>query len=193
MSRAMYPGWDSNPDLPLSQNGALSLELPGHMRIIQKMRAVDLQSNVICVTIPSLLRQWSTLCSQHPTTDEGKGCEVNDDLFWVQIVASLLVVLLLGGFFYFIGLELEQERLQQEETRQQLGIQHPDWPWALIDEGEIKLGMTDEMVRASWGDPDDINRSVGSWGVHEQWVYPRSSYDDDYLYFENGILTSWQT
>jgi hypothetical protein len=47
--------------------------------------------------------------------------------------------------------------------------------------------MTDEMVRLSWGSPRDINRSVGSWGVHEQWVYYSS-----YLYFENGILTSWQ-
>lgn len=53
--------------------------------------------------------------------------------------------------------------------------------------GEIFLGMTDKMAKESWGAPDDINRSVGSWGVHEQWVY-----GDTYLYFENGILTSWQ-
>ena len=43
------------------------------------------------------------------------------------------------------------------------------------------------MALESWGQPDDINRSVGSWGVHEQWVY-----GDEYLYFENGKLTSWQ-
>ena len=43
------------------------------------------------------------------------------------------------------------------------------------------------MVRASWGKPDDINRSVGPWGVHEQWVYGYK-----YLYFEDGSLTSWQ-
>ena len=44
-----------------------------------------------------------------------------------------------------------------------------------------------QMALESWGQPDDINRSVGSWGVHEQWVY-----GDEYLYFENGKLTSWQ-
>ena len=54
---------------------------------------------------------------------------------------------------------------------------------------EIWLGMTDAMARDSWGSPSDINRSVGSWGVHEQWVYNRY---DAYLYFENGKLNSWQ-
>ncbi len=56
-----------------------------------------------------------------------------------------------------------------------------------ISEGSVILGMTKEMVIASVGYPNDINRTVGSWGVHEQWVY--YSY---YLYFENDILTSWQ-
>ena len=50
------------------------------------------------------------------------------------------------------------------------------------------LGMTDEMARDSLGRPKDINQSVGSWGVHEQWVYS----NDLLLYFENGILTSYQ-
>lgn len=53
--------------------------------------------------------------------------------------------------------------------------------------GRFILGMTDKQVRASKGNPDRKNRSIGRWGVHEQWVYPHS-----YLYFENGILTSWQ-
>ena len=52
----------------------------------------------------------------------------------------------------------------------------------------IRLGMTVEQVRAKFEPPKDINRNVGPWGVHEQWVYQ----NDYYLYFENGILTSWQ-
>jgi len=47
--------------------------------------------------------------------------------------------------------------------------------------------MTTEQVKMSWGSPYDINRTAGSWGIHEQWVY-----GDKYLYFENGVLTSWQ-
>jgi hypothetical protein len=56
-----------------------------------------------------------------------------------------------------------------------------------IMDRKIWLGMTDKMARASLGTPEKINRDVGAWGVHEQWVY-----GDTYLYFENGILTSWQ-
>jgi hypothetical protein len=51
----------------------------------------------------------------------------------------------------------------------------------------IWLGMTSAMALASWGEPNKVNRTVGKWGVNEQWVY-----DDTYLYFENGKLTSWQ-
>jgi flagellar biosynthesis GTPase FlhF len=53
----------------------------------------------------------------------------------------------------------------------------------------IWIGMTKEMLIDSWGQPsdDNINRSVGSWGVHEQWIY-----GDTYVYLENGKVTSWQ-
>ena len=58
----------------------------------------------------------------------------------------------------------------------------------LILEGKVRIGMTREMCREAWGSPEDINRSSGSWGVHEQWVYGMNSY----LYFENGTLASIQ-
>lgn len=51
----------------------------------------------------------------------------------------------------------------------------------------VWIGMTQEMATISLGSPDSVNRSVGSWGVHEQWVYKRI-----YLYFENGKLSSYQ-
>ncbi len=58
----------------------------------------------------------------------------------------------------------------------------------LILQGKVRIGMTKNMCRDSWGEPEDINKSSGSFGLHEQWVYGTSSY----LYFENGILTSIQ-
>lgn len=58
---------------------------------------------------------------------------------------------------------------------------------ALIIEGKVRIGMTKAMCEESWGTPDDINKSVGSWGTHEQWVYGNS-----YLYFEDGKLTAIQ-
>lgn len=60
----------------------------------------------------------------------------------------------------------------------------------LILQGKIVRGMTKEMCRESWGEPDDINVSIGSWGRHEQWVYGKIY--SSYLYFENGKLTAIQ-
>ena len=53
----------------------------------------------------------------------------------------------------------------------------------------VNLGMTKQQVLDScWGEPQKINTSIGSWGTHEQWVYGNGNY----LYFENGKLTSIQ-
>lgn len=60
-----------------------------------------------------------------------------------------------------------------------------------ILEGKIYPGMTKEMVRASWGEPDDVNRTVTRNRTKEQWVY--EGYEDrDYVYFRNGELTTIQ-
>lgn len=56
-----------------------------------------------------------------------------------------------------------------------------------LREGHFWLGMTDEMAKIAFGEPKEINETVGSWGKHEQWVY-----NNIYLYFENGKLTSYQ-
>ena len=48
--------------------------------------------------------------------------------------------------------------------------------------GKVVIGFTEEMVLLSWGVPKDINRA--SYG--DQWVY-----DEQYLYFENGKLKSF--
>lgn len=67
---------------------------------------------------------------------------------------------------------------------------HPDMQAAVqecINEGKITISMTFEQVRASWGEPGDVNRTVTAYGVHSQWVY-----GSVYVYFDDGILTGWQ-
>jgi hypothetical protein len=72
------------------------------------------------------------------------------------------------------------------------------WPWEAIVRQKIALGMTCGMVRASWGSPSHVNRSVYLWGTREQWVYrPKETYlapihGTWYLYFDDGVLVSWQ-
>lgn len=60
-----------------------------------------------------------------------------------------------------------------------------------IYDGKIEIGWTESMCMSSWGFPEDENTSVGSWGVHKQYVYERNG-RRSYLYFENGRLTTIQ-
>lgn len=54
--------------------------------------------------------------------------------------------------------------------------------------GGVRIGMTKARVlKSNWGKPDHINRTVTRHGEREQWVY-----GDQYLYFENGVLTTIQ-
>lgn len=59
--------------------------------------------------------------------------------------------------------------------------------WQLIQQSRVVRGMSKEACLLSWGKPNDVNKTTGSYGVHEQWVYY-----GNYLYFENGKLTTIQ-
>jgi len=70
---------------------------------------------------------------------------------------------------------------------------NPDWSDEIIATtacNRVQIGMTREQATAGWGRPRDINRTSGSFGVHEQWVY--GEYGSGYLYFEDGVLTTIQ-
>jgi len=47
----------------------------------------------------------------------------------------------------------------------------------------IKIGMTEELVRFSWGEPESINYS--SYGS-DQWCY-----DGQYVYMKNHKVSAW--
>ena len=57
-----------------------------------------------------------------------------------------------------------------------------------IENHRVSIGMTKNQCIGAWGRPNDINRTEGVYGVHEQWCYDNFKY----LYFENGILTTIQ-
>jgi hypothetical protein len=58
----------------------------------------------------------------------------------------------------------------------------------LIAARQVSIGMSEGALLCSWGPPERANRSVGSWGVHIQYVYPGRKY----IYTQNGKVTSWQ-
>jgi ABC-type enterochelin transport system substrate-binding protein len=74
------------------------------------------------------------------------------------------------------------ERAEREAKEQAKRIEE--------SKNRVYIGMTKEQVLATnWGEPDDINRTITSYGTSEQWVY--SAYGK-YLYFEDGILVTIQ-
>lgn len=100
--------------------------------------------------------------------------------------------------FEYLALDLHVS----SETRQRVGLRRRQWyvdnhnelserTRGDILKGNIRLGMTSEQVRASCGGPNRNNRTVNRFGTREQWVYG-SHYKATYLYFEDGILMSWQ-
>jgi hypothetical protein len=95
----------------------------------------------------------------------------------------------------------EEKELKRLETERKLKTQQEQYAklekqyiakygqntYEKLKQGFFWIGMNKEMATISLGSPNDVNRTVGTWGVHEQWVY-----DNLYLYFENGKLTSYQ-
>lgn len=67
----------------------------------------------------------------------------------------------------------------------------PKWEKAVIEAIKVKKllpGMTKEQVVASWGAPDDFNRTITKKTSDEQWFYGTTAQ----LYFENDHLMGWK-
>ena len=64
---------------------------------------------------------------------------------------------------------------------------------AAIATQRVLIGMTSAQARRSWGEPTKINVSTGSYGTNEQWVYDRGGHRAQYVYVQNGVVTSIQS
>ena len=60
--------------------------------------------------------------------------------------------------------------------------------WNKILRNIVSIGMNREMVKISWGEPEDINKTIHDGFITEQWVYGSRNY----VYFNNGIVTAIQ-
>lgn len=130
-------------------------------------------------------KPWTEMIYEERLTiiksEERAGHAVCDDL--VMSTTSF------GQYSYECRRRKELLEIEKEEAKRKDAIANqPKHIQEEINSNKIKLGMTREQVLLSWGKPNKINRTVGKWGVKEQWCYG----DKTYLYFENGILTSFQ-
>lgn len=88
---------------------------------------------------------------------------------------------------------LEYERKQYIKDRPALDAAIKN----LILEGRLMRGMTREEVKASWGKPDIVYRTVTNNIVNEQWQYKDIDYlnmqqRSYYLTFKDNKLDKWQ-
>ena len=84
--------------------------------------------------------------------------------------------------------KIKIENLKKEE-RAKLVTKYGEKSVQKLEKGIVWIGMTEEMAIYSWGKPEDINQTIYSNGsVSRQYVYS----NNNYLYFENGKLTTIQ-
>lgn len=84
-----------------------------------------------------------------------------------------------------------RRRSQQAMEARTAEINAKPWPSEmkrLVVARQVRIGMTAEMVRLSWGSPTRVNSTVLPSGRREQWVY-----SDDYVYLDNGVVAAIQT
>lgn len=70
----------------------------------------------------------------------------------------------------------------------------------LIDSQDIAIGMPNELVRKSWGDPVNVESSGNALFKNEKWRYARTISSSDgfkqekrVVYFEGGRVIGWET
>ena len=93
----------------------------------------------------------------------------------------------------YILTEKDADEIVRELSTQNLETKYKKWGKRVINaiqEGKVVIGMTKQQVLMSWGEATKINRTIGKWGTHEQWVYRENG--PPFLYLENGKLTSYQ-
>lgn len=57
---------------------------------------------------------------------------------------------------------------------------------------DLSVGMDEKYLPVVKGEPDKVNVSEGAYGTRKQYVYHRSK-GNDYVYTDNGKVTSWRT
>lgn len=64
---------------------------------------------------------------------------------------------------------------------------------SLVERGRLFEGMSGPEVRQVLGAPSSVNRSAGSYGTREQWVYRYPDGSTRYVYLRDGAVDSVST
>jgi len=83
--------------------------------------------------------------------------------------------------------EIARNKKEIEDRRKRLTQLYGELTAIKIINHEFWIGMTSIQASESLGYPTKINETVTTNGTSQQWVY-----ENKYLYFENGVLKSYQ-
>ncbi len=114
--------------------------------------------------------------------------------FMVVLAVGLLLViaspiLSQDGETSWLGISARFRQLV-EECHQQ----HPMWDRGICEgvvRGDLWVGMTTEMVRATLGEPKQIELPDPDHPAREAWTYYTPYYGKELLQIENGLLIGW--
>lgn len=84
-----------------------------------------------------------------------------------------------------------QDKRLVEEVYRRGDISEKDYKSLL--KGEISTGMSELAGICAYGLPSSINTTAGTFGTQKQYVYnDYNGIPRRFLYFRDGVLTSWQ-
>jgi hypothetical protein len=92
------------------------------------------------------------------------------------------VVILISILIFSFSIGYVEAQTHQLQT-------HRLWHYDL---GKLEYNMSTEQVRKIWGRPNRLNHYAEQGQELQQWIYIESPSIKIYLYFENGVFTSYQ-
>jgi hypothetical protein len=114
------------------------------------------------------------------------------DTVKLVFLGAILVLLYLAGAGFVD--RMSNLAAASAKTAAQLHSEFSSWSTRdceRVAQGMIWIGMTAEQARESWGAPDEVNHPLNDAGVLEQWVYAGGPHGTVYVYFADGILSTW--
>ncbi|MFM1942543.1 MAG: hypothetical protein RI897_1525 [Verrucomicrobiota bacterium] len=98
---------------------------------------------------------------------------------WSAAVAGLLVVALLGVSGCATRSTVETRKSERHAAYAEL----PPDQQALVDEGQIAVGMSEDAAYIAWGKPAEVLHSGDANGTRTTWLYHGTS-SDSYTYWD---------
>lgn len=102
-------------------------------------------------------------------------------------------------FLSIPSIEGRQAWINRNNIWQRGASVNPDL-YEAAESGDLALGMTEELVRRSWGEPQSVDVSGNPSYRNQKWKYSRNVASDQgyrtqnrYVYFEGGRVVGWET